>query len=304
MDKKRGILREIFLIFLFVLLGIAIYLVYQMYLEVIAEPEEFKVDMEKERSFYSNSQFYPNMRFNHRRIGYVIQEGCKKEKIERVEEAMEKLSNPTPISFYPGKGEIIIECEEKEEEIEEEYFIAGEGGPVRIINTSQFYIIEEGKILLFYEESKCNNYNVELHELLHVFGFKHSENKNSIMYNTTSCYQGLTKDIIDDLNKLYSIKELPDFEFTNVKAEKIGGRLNFEVEVRNQGLIMGNAKLELWLDEKFKEFDLKDIDYGEGKIFEAKNVKLPSRNIESITFKLEGGEELNSNNNIANLRLK
>lgn len=302
---KRGILREIFLIFLCVLLAIAIYLVYQMYIEITAEPEDFEVDMGKEISFYSGSQFYPNMRFNHKDIGYKIGKECNDDKKRRVRQAMEKLSNVTPLTFYSGEEEILVECEEREEEIDEEYFIAGEGGPVKIVNTTQFYIIEEGKILLYYEESKCHNYNVELHELLHVLGFKHSKNKNSIMYNTTSCYQGLTKDIINDLNDLYSIPELPDLEFTKVNASKIGSRLNFNIEVRNQGLTeIEGVNLELWLDEKYKEFDLKDIDYGEGKIFEAKNVKLPSRKINSITFKLVGGEELNLNNNVAKLEIK
>ena len=52
------------------------------------------------------------------------------------------------ISFYETKesdAEIIVDCSNDFEKLEGNLFAAGEGGPSKIINTSQFKVIKEGK---------------------------------------------------------------------------------------------------------------------------------------------------------------
>ena len=79
-------------------------------------------------------------------------------------------------------------------EQDDDLFIAGEGGPTSITNTSLYNVILKGKILL-YKKSECEEPIVELHELLHVFGFDHSQDPNNIMFNLSSCNQEISQDI-------------------------------------------------------------------------------------------------------------
>lgn len=304
MEKRGNIATGLLLIFLIALLVLAAYFLYIAYLDMTAQPVTLVMNKSSPPepigpSFSGQSQFYPNMRFANKRISYSISEECSGEKTLRVVKALNRLENETSLEFYQtDKARIFITCEEMEEPMPGEYFVAGEGGPTKLVNTSLFYVVEEGKVLLLYEDSRCNNYNVELHELLHVFGFKHSKNENSIMYNTTRCDQKLTDDIIERLNKLYLIESLPDLTFENVEANKIGRYLNFKVEIRNQGLSKArNVELSIRSEEKIEEFDLGDISYGAGKVFRARNVKLPSRNVETLKFIIEAGEELELKNN-------
>ena len=68
----------------------------------------------------------------------------------------------------------------------------------------------------------CNWPATELHELMHVFGFNHSMDSNSLMYPyLTSCNQKLDNSIIEELIRLYSIPNLPDLYFENISAIKI-----------------------------------------------------------------------------------
>ena len=249
-------------------------------------------------------QFYPNMRFDKRQLSYNIESSCDNKKRVNMMKAFEYLKNITGLlSFYESSNpSISILCQEAKEEPIRKYFIVGEGGPISIVNTSSFYVIQKGKIFLFYKDVECDNYNIELHELLHVFGFDHSSNINSIMYNTTECYQIVTNDIINEMKRLYSIPELPDLTFDNGKASVQQGKyLNFTVEVKNIGLKSARAMLEVYSDgKKFYEYDLGDMDYGEGKMVWG-ITSLPSRKIDKIEFMLVNGEELNKENNIISL---
>lgn len=323
MDKRGKFLKFVMLSFLLILLVVAGYFLYLTALQLSAEPMPFTenkttskpTESSRNQSSYAGElQFYPNMRFSKKELRYNIEESCSDEKKKRVLQAFSRIENETGMLRFFGTTEqiadILIKCEETEtEEIPGEYYIAGEGGATSIINNTLFYIIEKGKILLYYKKSSCDNYNIELHELLHVLGFKHSENKQSIMYNTSSCNQLLTLDIVDELKRIYSIEELPDLTITNVSATQHSlYYLNFNIEVRNQGLIIvENVKLELYADygreEKVEVFDLAGIGYGEGKLLEVKNLKMPSRKVQKIKFVLIDGEELNEENNIISLFL-
>jgi len=227
-------------------------------------------------------QFYPNMRFNHNLITYKVEDNCPLEKKEKMVKAFDRVENEVDgiIRFKRVEAEpdILITCNETTETKREEYFIAGEGGAESVVNTSLFYIIEKGKILLYYKEQKsCITYHVELHELLHVLGFMHSKNRYSIMYPTTECYQVLTQDLIDELKRLYSLEPLPELYISSVSASKHGMYLDFEVEIKNKGLVKAeNINLSVISGTTtIDKFELGDIGYGEGKTLTIKNLKLP-----------------------------
>jgi hypothetical protein len=312
MNKKGGTASMVITIILLVVLGVLIYFLYLSIKDITAEPVEFikKESIERNQiSFAGQSQFYPNMRFPKKSIIYNIDPSCSEQKKSRMVSAFTELEQKTGLlKFYnnikPEKADILVTCEELGEKIPGRYFIAGEGGPTEIINNTIFYVIEKGKVLLLYKKSTCNNHNVELHELLHAFGFEHSNNKKSIMYNITMCNQILTDDIVNELKRLYAIEELPELYFSNIEASKHGIYLDFEVEIRNQGLAEAtNITLELYSEEKFNEYVLNDINYGEGKSLEVTNVRLPSRKLTRLKFRIVDGKELNNENNLAELYL-
>ena len=65
-------------------------------------------------------------------------------------------------------------------DIREGKFIAGEGGPTNITVSGKYNVITHGSILLI-RESRCSIPTIAIHELLHVLGFKHSNNLRFII---------------------------------------------------------------------------------------------------------------------------
>jgi len=307
------IIKYIFILIIIVLLVETSIFLYSYVSDYRAEPEKFvqNITIENEEiSYASDLQFYPSMRFPKKLISYTISSACTEKKVERINQALDTLERETGILQFQQSNimpDILISCEETEKEYPEKahHFIAGEGGPTSIINTSAFYVIEKGEVLLFYEKDVCNSYNVELHELLHVFGFEHSPNEKSIMYEVTSCDQVLTSDIVNELKRLYVINELPDLYFKDISAVKHGIYLDFDIEVRNKGLAESeDVVLMVYAgNSKFDEFKLGKLGYGEGKFLEVKNVKLPSRDVSNLKFTLVTGSELEKENNVISLVL-
>lgn len=259
-------------------------------------------------------QFYPNMRFNHNLITFRIEESCAENKKLRMRQAFNFLENETKyIEFREvlDNEDISVTCDETKtrKTPDAHHFVAGEGGAESIVNTSLFYVIEKGAVLLYYKEEKsCINFNIELHELLHVFGFQHSENEDSIMYPTVRCNQVLSEDIINEINQIYSIQPEQDIYISNVSASKHGAYLDFSIQVRNQGLT-GASNIILVLSSEEKEistYELEDIDYGEGKTLSVQNQKVPISllTMSEITFKVESkGSEIDSDNNEVTLHV-
>lgn len=318
MKGKRG--NIIFFLILLLLFAVACYFLFLTLMDLHAEPVKFiqnqTIEEDKNQiSFSEEFQFYPNMRFPSKSLEYNIDPSCNEEKITRIGQALKKVEDETnSIKFYPSDkngAKIFFSCSESEEIIPGEYYIAGEGGPTSIINTSLFYIIDEGKVLLFYKKSDCDNYNVELHELLHVFGFKHSDNKKSIMYNTTLCDQVLTNDIVTELKRLYSIPPLPDLYMENISATKKGSYLDFDATVKNQGLkaakkvVLELYSIEYSTDKKIEDYNFEAIDYGEGRILIARDITIPRKTtqIKFVVINKDNGEELDKSNNVVYLYL-
>lgn len=304
------------IILLVVLLGVLIFIGLYLYQNIPGEVENFEisnyidsVDIPEVASGNKVIPFYSNLKFNHNKISYFFDASCEEERKERMLESFNVLQESVgAISFFSGsesEADILIGCSEEYLEKEENLFIAGEGGPTEIVNTTQYNIIQKGKILL-YRVSECDYPVVELHELLHVFGFDHVNYSSDLMYSIYSCEQRINEETIGMLNYLYSIENLPDLYFSNVNATKKGRYLDFEVEVLNKGLSLADGvSLEVYSEDKeMGVFDLEDMEAGWGKTFSVNNLKLSSRNVKSVKLVLVSNQiELNEKNNEIELEL-
>jgi hypothetical protein len=226
-------------------------------------------------------------------------------------EAFKIFHNETKIiTFHEisnDSADILVGCSKDFVEVQERHFAAGEGGPSIIINTSGFKTIEQGKISL-YKDQRCESPVVEIHELGHVFGFDHSENPKSIMYNISNCGQKITPDMIEIVNKLYSIEPLPDARISELVAYKKGRYLDFNITILNDGLLpIENISLSIFSGEdedEIEKIDLGRIGIGFGRTLRATNIKLSSRNDKEIKFVVDHEnkvKEFRENNNEARM---
>ncbi len=264
---------------------------------------------ENERNYYNNSnfnpqnnsmQFYPNMRFPKRIISYKISSACSIQKREDMMRAFEILSRKTVLSFFPvsENEEISIFCGEKDKKIGEGRFIAGEGGPTNITVSGKYNVITHGNILLI-RESKCPLPTVAIHELLHVLGFKHSNNSKNIMYPITNCDQEIGEDVINEINRLYNETGYPDLSISKAEARIKDGFLYLNILVQNIGLEDApTSKLIVYVNgRKLNEFNLSDIKIGVSKEIRLRSSRLYT-DIDEIEIKIETPiKELNKSNN-------
>ena len=219
-------------------------------------------------------------------------------------------SKVSTIDFYEvlTTPDIEILCSEYTKPTPGDYFIAGEGGAREIIQTGRYNIITNGIILLHgnpHEFYKCDWPNIELHELIHVFGFDHSTDKNSLMYPyLSSCDQKLDASIINTLKDLYSEENLPDLYFKDINVIKKGKYLDFNLTVKNSGAIDAKDVSFAVLDDEqlVKTFSLNDLIFGGGMIVGIQNLKLIHKNPKEIQFVIDKDnliKEIDEENNIA-----
>ncbi len=232
-------------------------------------------------------QFYSNMRYVYNNITYEIAPECSAKKRENIRDAFKILEEQTVLRFFPAerKGEIVFFCTNLPSEPESSaHFIAGEGGPVQIINTTSYAVILSGKVSL-YRPEKCERPIIALHEILHALGFDHTSDKKSVMFPITDCEQDIDPFIINQINALYETKTAPDLVIARVDAKAVGRYLDFEISVANHGLIDArNVTLSLNADsELVKTFPLEEIGLGQRKMLSVRNVHIP-RNVKSLTF--------------------
>tara|TARA_Y100000310_G_C20589274_1_gene767094 strand:+ start:155 stop:1120 length:966 start_codon:yes stop_codon:yes gene_type:complete len=319
-SKKGGwILNTILVLLVLLVLLIGAYFVY---INLPGEPESLRAiiepaELEVGNLSYEVKQFYPNMKFNHNSITYKIDIQCSNEKTNRMLEAFDELeTNIGIINFQQvsQNPDIEVSCSDLEKNlIEEDYFIAGEGGAKEIIQTGKYNIITQGVILLHENpkrSKKCEWPNIELHELLHVFGFDHSSDESSLMYPyLEDCNQKLDESIILNLKEIYSKENLADLYFEEVSAVKKRKYLDFDIKIKNSGSIDAkNVVLGVFSDDKnVKEFDLKDISFGAGISLNVSNVELNKINPDKIELVIDFDnliKELDEDNNVAELQLK
>jgi len=265
----------------------------------------FTADLDPNSNFsLSNNsvkvQFYDNMRFPSHMISYKINPACSLEKIHSMERAFEKISSLTNLIFYPvdSEEEITVKCQEKNI-VQDGMFIAGEGGPTNITETDNYEVITHGNILLI-RKSECANPNVEIHELLHVLGFDHSENKNNIMYPISRCDQIIGDDTIQKINELYEEPAYPDLKFKKISAEVKGRILNVNVSVRNDGLApSSNATIKLISENQtLKDIYLKPLDIGHGIKIKLTNLWITKIKVEELSVVIDYNfDELSKDNN-------
>ena len=312
---KKGfikILLNLVLILIVACLVFAVYFVYTNY--VNPNPENLEIrhysEISKNYPNLSNEikQFYPNMRFRHKQITFDISERCNDDKKDKVLEALQIIEDRTGIRFLStnNEPEVKVLCSKEEKEEAENEFVAGEGGPTRIIESTYYPLILQARIIL-YDRTDCEEPITELHELMHVFGFEHINNSKDVLYPYLQCGQELNSEMIDYLEELYSIAPLPEIYFINISAVKSGVYLDFNLEIRNIGLEdIKNVTLKVYGDGKFTEkFDLGEMEYGAGKAFSVNYMKLPSHKVKVIKFELEIKEqEYDKTNNEIELEIK
>ncbi|MBR9704321.1 hypothetical protein GOV12_02835 [Candidatus Pacearchaeota archaeon] len=253
----------------------------------------------------SDLQIYKNMRFNKRLISFNIDNTCNDFQKNRINNSFNIITNETrTLWFYnvTKNEDIFITCNESEN-ISEGYVKVGEGGAYSVIYTGDYHVINKGKITLFNKSEFCDYPNTIMHELLHVFGFKHLVNNNSIMHNVSNCNQKLDSNIIKELIKLYNIQEVPDLSFEDVNFQKNSRYLNFEAVVLNRGLREGNnITLDVSLsNKKIKIIDLGSIKPGEGKTIKVENLFI--NNNKKINLILQTKRDINLNNNLLEIIL-
>src|SRR3989344_490915 len=280
MNRKAGIIESIIMFFLLIVIGLGIYYIYE---NIPRESVKLNASTIQEpiiENNISSKQFYERMRYSDRVINYYISESCTQNKFHLMQEALDILESKTILVFNLVSKEnavLNILCLDlAPEEENKNYFVAGEGGPSRVLNSTLYSIILEGKIAL-YRDGTCDNANVAIHELLHALGFDHNNNPKSVLYPTLKCDQKIDEEIIESINKLYRVDSRPDLVFKEVNATKRGKYLDFHMEVLNQGLkSTDGVNVGLYADDVFVEsFDLKAISIGSKKIIDVANLKVP-----------------------------
>jgi len=286
-------------ILMFLVLGLVI-----LYWYFPTDPREFKFEPNPSTNFSENSsaemQFYPNMRFPNKNISYSISEECDIQKKSEMLWAFEILEQETVLSFYENQenAEINVFCEDKTK-IENNMFIAGEGGPANVSLGEKFNIIMNGYILLL-KKTDCERPNVAIHELLHVLGFEHSDNSKNIMYPVSKCNQVISGDMLAEINRIYATESLPDLAIESVSTSLQARFLDTDLIIENQGLKDSeDFVLEIYADNKsIEKMEIEAIKMSHGRIINITNILIPQIRINTLKFVLETKSlELDKKNN-------
>jgi len=214
--RERGII--FFLVIIFSFFGF--YLVYTAH-----SPEnKIENDTDLSKSYVSNYSIdnsslnasveqeyffeYPSWKSQPIYYYYTNKNNCTSEQIRKFEVGLSTIKQFTDrvVLFQEGKTEksIQINCF-KEEIIDDNYVVAGEGSPI-LKNTNEIV----GGIINLYDVD-CSKYEctahptVEMHEILHTLGFDHITNRFSIMnLNIGHETRELDEEIINCLKRIYT----------------------------------------------------------------------------------------------------
>ncbi len=246
-------------------------------------------------------QFYENMRYPSNEISYRIHD-CPLQQMNDMERALRIIEDLTILEYVSVESgeELYITCESGNV-MNGDLFVAGEGGPSKIIETGDYNLILEGKILLI-RVSDCPQPNVEVHELLHTLGFGHSENPNNIMYPIYECGQEIGDEIPNLINELYSIEAKPDLAFEGVSAQIKGRFLDVNFSVVNRGLIISeDSEVVVYVEGRdVKTYDLEEIEPGAGVVVKLGGIAIREINPDEVSLEIENnfGEMDKLNNKI------
>lgn len=289
--------------------------VYYMYPNVVPSIKKLNPksiqNLPEDKNISSEIQFMKNIRFNHKNISYSYTSECKnrEKNMNLAFKIIENLS--TTISFYEkaSNADITISCSKESIEEKPDIFLAGEGGPQEIINLSINPLILSGIINLYEQkyEEPCDKPIVEIHELLHVFGYNHINNKSTLLYPYYHCDQQIPIDIIEHLDNLYSQEPKAELFFSKFNVTKDDDYLSYELEITNEGIISAE-NIILILKDKTKELsktEMNDLKPGSTAKYSVKNLKLPNKNSIEITFEIKTDtEEQDTKNNIEKINFE
>ena len=266
----------------------------------------FKVDTNSEfnvGNISTQMQFYKNMRFPTTSISYKIEDNCSLEKKNEMTDAFNYLQNLTLLRFYPvdTTEDVTVSCDNEviPSDSGKGFFVAGEGGPTKVIPGENFYTILQGKILLL-KSSNCERPNIEIHELLHVLGFDHSKNSNNIMYPISDCSQTIGSEIPSKINEIYSFPSYPDLKLSNISATLGGRYLDINLTIENIGLSSSTGeKILIYGDnDLLKEKNFEGLEIGERLIIQFTNIFVSKIKVEELNVSVEtNGSELSLKNN-------
>ncbi|MFW6283429.1 MAG: matrixin family metalloprotease [Minisyncoccales bacterium] len=299
-ERSGGFIKKflvfLFFIFILVILSTYLFLPYRN-IDFSASEEESNFTLDGNTS---KMQFYQNMRYATKNISYNIG-NCMSEKERDARGALEILENRTILSFYEDETnpEIKMRCNSSDL-MKGDLFVAGEGGPSKIIKSGKFHIIEEGEIVLR-RDSSCSEPKVALHEILHALGFDHSENPNNIMYSVSACGLSLGKEIPKYINSLYEISPHPDLVLDSADGNVKGSRMSLNISVKNEGLSSSKKNSTLKVvagGDTIKEMSVQKISPGEGIKTQLRNIFIGNADVDSIKIIVDYDlEEMNKNNN-------
>jgi hypothetical protein len=295
----------IWIIVLILLLGALGFLIYNTIPGPATLLRPTKITLPTPPPLSEAKQFFSLMRFSDRAITYSLESRCSEQKRAQMMQALTLLDSQSVLSFSEVSrgGDIVITCSNLAPDPSlEGHFVAGEGGPVEILNTSLYAVIRESKIAL-YKSDQCATPHVALHELLHALGFDHVNNSGSIMYPVLDCAQTLDSVFIETINDIYSVNSLPDLAIVQVNATKAGPYLAFSFEVINRGLSASkSSSLTVSAEGSvIRTFDLETLDVGTRKTLTVENLRIP-RSAHTLSFSVataNSEEELSlANNNV------
>jgi len=210
------------------------------------------VESNKEPSIETTTQKTTPLRWNHLPVTYeFVDKECKLYQAQRFRSAVAEIEETTPLQFteVSNNPDISIRCTLLDDCYEEKVDIDREKGIITTTETicehaaglaqiteTQAHIIKKATIEFFgfagFAESgyakkpsgfsigDCGHTTTEIHEILHVFGFEHSPDNESIMYHEQTANVGYTlrepsdclnskkeidDDIVNQLNDLYDL---------------------------------------------------------------------------------------------------
>lgn len=260
-------------------------------------------------SYPEGMLFYENIRFPEKMITYSIDKSCSDNRTNDARNAFNILNQENVLLFNEVQeyGQIFVICSGNFKEISKEHFIAGEGGPSNLINAINYHIILNGTIFL-YTDNECFQPVVAIHEILHVLGFKHSSDVNSIMYNTSNCNEHIPFEILSKIKELYYDPTLPDLSLEKASAIKFGNYLNFNVNMINKGLALSpKTNLTIYVNgKKFSTYEIGELGIGAGKSISVENAKslASTFNISFVIDEENNIAEIDEQNNVKSLFLE
>ncbi|MDH4227015.1 MAG: M10 family metallopeptidase domain-containing protein [Deltaproteobacteria bacterium] len=253
-------------------------------------------------------QFAPNMRYEDKVITYRIND-CPRYKWMDIEKAFNKISGLTPVFFNPviRDEQLVVNCSPalKKAKKGDDYGVVemGRGGP-RYTLGEHYNIIVGGEVLIE-RDHDCSEPLVEIHEILHAMGYKHSSDPSSILYPMLDCSQTIKREILDDITRLYNISGLPDLVIKSVTLKKVSKDYVIRVEAVNSGMTeSAPAKIIIKntdTGETVADFAFGSLEPGAGFAHTVKaNYEIKTVEVELKT----GFEEMDKANNKAKARLE